>query len=136
MRPVLGDAMVGFQNGRPWRGRLFGLLTRLAVAAVVLLYPQLSTAQDIIPPKQYVTTPSGLNLSDASLELSATDLSVGTLSLNRFLRAGKNQSSNAMFGLNFSSNLEIYVAQILHPTGTHDTVVVHVGASASGTYWK
>lgn len=93
-----------------------------------------ATAQDLIPPKAYSVTPGGVNLADRSLVYSVTDLSVGPLKLERFHRTGMKQPNDPAFGANFSNNFDIYVAKKLIVTGTADTLIVHIGNSASGTY--
>ena len=94
----------------------------------------LAHAQDIIPPKAYSVTPGGVNVADRSLVYSVTDLSLGPLKLERFHRTGQQQPNDAPFGSNFSYSFDIYVAVNVNVTGTADTVIVHLGNSASGTY--
>src|SRR3546814_6693173 len=79
-------------------------------------------------------TPGGVNVADRSLVYSVTDLSLGPLKLERFHRTGQQQPNDPPFGSNFSYNFDIYVAVNVNVTGTADTVIVHLGNSASGTY--
>src|SRR3546814_5054357 len=51
-----------------------------------------------------------------------------------FHRTGQQQPNDPPFGSNFSYNFDIYVAVNVNVTGTADTVIVHLGNSASGTY--
>ena len=89
---------------------------------------------DVVPPKAYTTTPGGINVSDGNFVYSETDLSMGPLTLERFHRGGQRQPNDAMFGTNFSSNFDIYVAQNSPISGTTRYVIVHIGNSASGQY--
>src|SRR3546814_109928 len=51
-----------------------------------------------------------------------------------FHRTGQQQPNDPPFGSNFSYNFDSYVAVNVNVTGTADTVIVHLGNSASGTY--
>lgn len=109
-------------------------LQRFLALSLVATFATPSLAQDIIPPKAYATTPGGVNVADRSLVYSVKDLSLGTLDLERFHRTGKKQPNDPAFGSNFSSNFDIYIAKNVKVTGTSDTVIAHLGSSASGTY--
>jgi hypothetical protein len=63
-----------------WRRLASLILAAFLFSSAVV---QRSSAQDIIPPKSYSVTPSGINLADATLVYSVTDLAVGTLKLER-----------------------------------------------------
>src|SRR3546814_3107416 len=51
-----------------------------------------------------------------------------------FHRTGQQQPNDPPFGSTFSYNSDIYVAVNVNVTGTADTVIVHLGNSASGPY--
>ncbi len=95
-----------------------------------------AAAGDIIPPKSYSVTPSGLNVADSTFVHSVTDLSMGSLTLERFYRKGSPQPNDPPFGKNFSSNFDIYIAANSATGGYPDYPIVHIGGSASGTYVK
>jgi YD repeat-containing protein len=108
--------------------------TSLAVLLVAVVVGNSALAQDMIPPKAYSVTPGGVNVADRSLVYSVTDLSLGSLKLERFHRTGQQQPNDPALGKNFSHNFDIYVAVNVNVYGTSDTVIVHLGNSASGTY--
>jgi hypothetical protein len=58
------------------------------------------------------------------------------LTLERFHRSGQKQPNDPPLGANFSSNFDIYVAKRLVVSGTADMVIVHIGQSASGSYYQ
>jgi len=95
---------------------------------------------DIIPPKSYSVTPGGVNVADSSLVYSVTDLSIGSLTLERFYRSGGpaplyKQPNNPPFGKNFSHNFDIYVSpNTVTGQGIVGRPIVHIGQSASGVY--
>jgi len=109
-----------------------GLAATFAVFAACL---GVGTAiADIIPPKSYSTTPGGINIADGSLGYSVTDLSVGSLTLERFYRSGTSQPNDPPFCSNFSHNFDIYIAtNTSMPSGTKYPIV-HIGGSASGVF--
>lgn len=101
---------------------------------IAALRPGSASAQDIIPPKSYTTTPGGIQLSDGSLVHTVADLEVGPLKLERIHRSGVEQPNYPMFGKNFASNLGIYLAKSQTAGNPYDRLVVHLGMSSSGTY--
>jgi len=102
---------------------LAGILTMLASPLLA----------DIIPPKTYVTTPGGLNVADGSFVYSNTDLSIGTLSLERYHITGTRLPATSLIGKHMGHNFDIYVAT--NPkSGTSARPIVHIGSSASGVY--
>jgi YD repeat-containing protein len=105
---------------------LAGLITGLCFAELAIA--------DIIPPKATAVTPGGINIADGSFSYSVTDLSMGSLKLERFYRYGWPQSNDPVFGRNFSSNFEIYIADSRTTAAQAVAPVVHIGNSASGTY--
>lgn len=112
----------------------------LGTAAICAAPPAFS--QDVIPPKVVLTTPGGVNVSTGQLMHSVTDIAIGTLKLERFLSIGPALPPNdPFFGSDMTHNFDIYVAPKQIPAGGPPFypphryhTVVHVGASASGTY--
>lgn len=115
----------------------------MVVMAIAVAWPAL--ASDIVPPKVVTMTPTGIGVADASYNYTATDLTIGTLSLDRFYRMtpGTAQDPDAMFnGLRTSNNFDIFVTPSYVPqsgdypyvTPPHPAPIVHLGAATSGTY--
>ncbi len=106
---------------------MFGVATVLAIA-------QSASAQDVIPPKVYSTTPGGINVSDGSLVYSVIDLAIGPLKLERFHVTGLRKPNKPFFGKNMSHNFDIYVARnLVHPEPAPANQapyrpIVHLGA--------
>lgn len=109
------------------------LACTMTIAASLLLGSP-ALAGDIIPPKSYSTTPGGVNVADGSLVHSVTDLAIGTLKLERSHRTGSQQPNDPMFGKNFASNFDIYIAKRVVVGGDADFLTAHLGSSASGMY--
>lgn len=110
-------------------------------AAIVLIAGLLGAKQvfaDIVPPKQFATTPGGINVADGSLQYSVTDLAVGTMKLERSHRTGlpNAQSADPVFGGHFDSNFNIYVSVTNKTSGNPRNLVVHLGNRASGIYGR
>lgn len=111
----------------------------LALAPVVP-----AAAQDVVPPKVDVSTPAGVNLSDGYFQLNTTDLSIGSLSLERFtLPPSKLPVDDPYFGTGVTHNFDIYVAPTFikaigqpNPRPAHYHTVVHIGAGSSGVYYQ
>jgi hypothetical protein len=102
--------------------------------ASVLASPAM--AQDIIPPKTFTTSPTGVNLADAAFTYSETDIAIGTLKLERFHIGSYSTDPNTMlFGNATTSNFDIYVSRRVVSPGDY-RAIVHLGASASGTYFE
>lgn len=111
------------------------------IGAVLGLWIISPAGADIIPPKNYAVTPGGINVADGSLQYAVTDLSIGTMKLERFYRTSRAQPNDPPFGTNFSSNFDIYVAvtPIFANSSSGGVItsrhhVVHIGRSASGTF--
>ncbi|MDH4745882.1 hypothetical protein OMP43_17795 [Sphingomonas sp. CBMAI 2297] len=94
-----------------------------------------ATAQ-IVPPKTYVTTPTGVNLADASFTYSVDDFQIGPLKLERYQIGSYSADPNTMFfGAHTSHNFDIYVARrLVRPNEWRATV--HLGTSASGIFFE
>ncbi|HEY6817400.1 MAG TPA: hypothetical protein VI168_17835, partial [Croceibacterium sp.] len=109
------------------------LLRALCGILLALVPLTAASSQDVVPPKAAVLTPGGINVADGSWVYSQIDLSMGPLTLERHVRGGSRQPNDPMFGSNFSSNFDIYVART---TGinANATNIVHIGNSASGNY--
>jgi len=112
--------------------RYLGLCSLLALAAGPAL------ASDYPPPKVYSITPTGVNIADGSFIANNTDLSIGTLKLERFHIGGYRTPATPLIGGRFSHNFDIWVAPNVHPASPpfaqRYKPIVHIGASASGTY--
>lgn len=116
----------------------------IALALVLVAAGAAGTAhaQDIIPPKTYTMTPGGVSLADGSFTFTDTDLTIGTLNLQRFHLGGIRDPNDPYFGARMSHNFDIYVAPNVGtrcPGGpttclTMKKPIVHMGLSASGTY--
>ncbi|MFA6113955.1 MAG: hypothetical protein WC729_08175 [Sphingomonas sp.] len=129
-RPALSNGILGI-------GR-FG-----ALAALAGLWSSAAIA-DVIPPKVMTMTPTGISISDASYNYNVTDLSIGTLTLERFyhMSPGTALDPDAMFnGMRTSNNFDIFVTPNYVPaTGlpfnipAHSRPIVHMGSAASGVY--
>ena len=98
-------------------------------------------AQDVIPPKVYTTTPGGINVSDGAWVHTVTDLTIGSLTLERHHLTGVKKPNNPLIGTNMSHNFDIYVAaNRQQPSGPPLNLpyryrpIVHIGQSASGVY--
>lgn len=88
----------------------------------------------IVPPKIYSVTPTGVNLSDTSFTYSVTDLSIGTLKLERFhIGSYLNDPNTLFFGTQTTNNFDIYVGKTTRGAGRY-IATVHLGASSGGTY--
>lgn len=114
-----------------------------AGAAILLGAP--AQAADIIPPKVSLTTPSGINVVDASYAYTETDLSLGPLKLERFLITGPHKARFPLIGTNMSHSFDIYVAFNYtpasppkgfggdgHPASIYP--IIHIGAGSRGQY--
>jgi len=114
----------------------------VASSAALMAIP--AGAQDIVPPKVDVSTPGGVNISDGYFSESVTDLSIGTLKLERFaLAPSKLPVDDPYFGLGITNNFDIYVAPNFikaigppYPQPIQYHPIVHLGAGASGVYYQ
>ena len=114
--------------------------------------PTPSSGGDIVPPKILTTTPGGINLADGSYNYTVIDLSIGTLSLDRYYDGPPpNQGRRVFdpdamfFGPHTNSTFDIYVATSFVPASKdpgpsrypqHYHAIVHTGSATSGTYWQ
>ncbi|NIJ21140.1 hypothetical protein FHS95_002843 [Sphingomonas naasensis] len=113
----------------------------LACAASALYGAGAASAQDIVPPKVYTMTPTGVSLADGSFTFTDTDLVIGTLRLERFHLGGQRDPNNPFFGPRMSHNYDIYVAPNQKTNcdincTTFKKPIVHMGTSASGTFYE
>jgi hypothetical protein len=134
-KKVLGEFLVRNEStrgaGRTVRGKL-----AVIASAVLALYVALPAHADIIPPKNYAVTPSGINVADGSLVYSVTDLAIGTLKLERSYQTSRVGPDDPPFGSNFSSNFDIYITSSPKsgfPTGAQYPIA-HLGNKASGVF--
>lgn len=98
-----------------------------------------AAADDYNPPKVYSMTPTGVNLSDGAFTFTQTDLSIGTLSLERFHLGGLRDPNTRFFGPRMSHNFDIYVAQNVRAPvypylPSRYAPIVHIGNSSVGVY--
>lgn len=119
----------------------------LLAGFVPLAFARPALAADLVPPQVYTTTPGGINIADGVYTEANTDLSIGTLTLERFY-LGTAQVPGApivrdpddtFFGEHMSHNFDIYVAPNVAPPVPpfYPSVykpIVHIGRSASGMY--
>lgn len=111
----------------------------LACAASAICGAGIAAAQDIVPPKVYTMTPTGVSLADGSFTFTDTDLVIGTMKLERFHLGGQRDPNDPFFGPRMSHNYDIYVAPNQKTTcdincTTFRKPIVHMGTSASGTF--
>ncbi len=108
-----------------WAG-VFSLVTGAPVAL----------AGDLVPPPVVTSTPGGVSLSDGSFTMSATDLTIGTLTLERHSIGGYRQPATPYFGSHMSHNFDIYVSAVVSHSQDFDhyAPVVHTGSSAVSAY--
>lgn len=98
-----------------------------------------AAAQDYIPPKIDSTTPTGVNLAEGSFIYTVTDISMGSLKLERSHIGGLEDPNDPFFGPRMTHNFDIYVAKNLRGAvppfiPMRYKPIVHMGRSASGTY--
>ncbi len=112
-----------------------------ALACALLYVASAAQADDIIPPKIYTTTPGGLNVADGSFTYSVTDISIGSITFERFVVNGNKKPNAPLMGKNMSHNFDIYVAPNIRPPAPPPNPlpdryrpIVHIGSSASGEY--
>ena len=105
----------------------------LLLTASAMLGAVPATAQ-IVPPKIYSTTPTGVNLADSAFTYSTTDIAIGPLKLERFYIGSYLNDPNAMFfGRHTSTNFDIYVTRRVKSVGRY-VYNVYLGASQGGMY--
>lgn len=112
----------------------------VALASMMMATP--TFAQEVVPPKVDTSTPGGVNISDGYFAGQVTDLSIGTLKLERFaLPPSKLPIDDPYFGLGITNNFDIYVApnpvKAIPPPfqqAAEYHPIVHLGSGASGVY--
>jgi hypothetical protein len=115
-------------------------LSVLAVAAGLLLAATSAHAGDIQPPKINMVSPGGVNLADGVLSFSQTDLSIGSLKLERSYLGGTTPTKAlGQFGAKMISNFNIWVQPNSAPPvrpffPARYKPIVHIGASTSGKF--
>jgi hypothetical protein len=108
------------------------LMAKIGVLVWLCIAP--ASFAEIIPPKNYAVTPGGINVADGSLAYSVTDLSIGSMKLERFYRTSRQQPNDPPFGTNFSSNFDIYITAAPKPVNGPRYPIVHIGSKASGVF--
>lgn len=124
---------VGFGSG--------GLALSLAASAALSVAS--AAVADVIPPKVDTTTKWGVTPYDIQYRVDVTDLSIGSLKLERFTQSPSlSYVDYSQFGMLMTSNFDIYVAATLEkqsgppyylPLRYHDTV--HIGNSSVGVFY-
>lgn len=112
----------------------FGLLWFAAAAGIA--------SADVVPPKVDTTTATGVSIPDAYFRVSSTDLSIGSLALERFSQSRSPYWPDySQFGISMTSNFDIYVqATAVKATGApfftpaHFHTTVHIGNSSVGVF--
>ena len=110
--------------------------------ALFLLSPALAQTGDPIPPKAYTMTPTGINIADGSFTFKVTDISIGTLSLDRFYTAGGEvvrDPDDMFYGWRSSNNFDIFVNPTFSKANSpyfpqQAKPIVHMGMDATGLY--
>ncbi len=99
---------------------------------------------DITPPKVMLLSPGSINLSDGGFDYNTTDLSIGTLQLQRFhlprvTAPGRLDADSPFFGTHMDNNFDIYVVATQKAktqwTPQHTAPTVHIGATAMGEWY-
>ena len=95
-----------------------------------------AAADDYLPPKVDTTTPTGVNLADGSFIYSQTDISIGTLSLERHHLGGIEDPNAPFFGPRMSNNFDVFITTNYQPAPHYYVYspIVHTGLSAAGPY--
>ncbi len=125
------------RNASVSRHALYFIVTAFSICAAPA-----ALAADYTPPKVYVTTPGGINLSDGSFMLDQTDLSIGSLALVRHHIGGLRDPNTTPYGPHMTHNFDIFLSRNVRTdctggpaTCTHyGKPIVHLGTSASGTF--
>jgi len=121
----------------------YSKLRLLGVSSLLALTATPAFADDVIPPKVYTTTSGGVNVSDGAFVYSVTDISIGTMQLQRFYVNGARKPNTPLIGTGMSHNFDIYVAPNYtaatkppNPLPARYKPIVHIGSSASGVYMQ
>jgi hypothetical protein len=109
---------------------MFRISRRVAFAALAITAAAGFTASaeaqsTLTPPKVITASPTGINMVDGTFTTSATDLSIGALTLERSYLGGP-ETSSKLFGLNWTHNYDIWItwrnASMTHEATT--TVII------------
>src|ERR1700743_338821 len=98
------------RNRGLWKA-LSSAFAAVVLAGVVGLTSPAHADDDYLPPKINSTTPTGVSLSDGSFIYTNTDISIGTLKLERFQMGGPPSTVRGFFGSRMSHNFDIYVSR-------------------------
>ena len=117
------------------------LIAASAVSAQTVSQPQ----GDVVPPAVTTQSPTGVDLATGTSTYKKVDLTIGSLTLERFYRYNtNNQDPDTMFyGAHWSNNFDVFVGMSLYEpskASESQTVVpepiVHMGDNASGMYMQ
>lgn len=133
------------------------LLTSTIMPCLLASAP--APANDVIPPHVYTMSPTGVSISDGTFVYQNTDLSIGTLQLERFVSYTQNYPNDPMQSFNGlpATNFNIYVQPNFVPAvyqdydgpvpegeedapdkimlfPQHYRPIVHMGLGASGEF--
>lgn len=115
------------------------LLSFLLCSAITEAFAQTG---DPIPPKAYTMTPTGVNVADGSFTYKVTDLTIGTLSLERYASGGPSivyDPDDMPYGKHTGNNFDIFVDPTFSKANQpyfpqHAKPIVHMGMAVSGMY--
>lgn len=98
----------------------------LALAMLAFILSSNHASAQLMPPRLYTVSPTGVDLATGSFTTSATDLSIGTLSLERsYVTAdGPTWTSSAYFGYGWTHNYDIYAYQTNFNSDAKTTVII------------
>ncbi len=112
-------------------------------------FAQTQPQGDIVPPSITMQSPTGVDIATAASTYKKVDLTIGSLSLERFYRytgglASAKQDPDTMFyGPHWSNNFDIFVGISVYtpktnsqadPQPNQPTDIVHIGDNATGKY--
>jgi YD repeat-containing protein len=139
---VASPAVLSWYSDRFFR-RTRKVVRRLVLGLLAALFCPSLVSADIVPPKVDLTTPTGVSIPDVEYRINSTDITLGSLTLERFTQSPSRYWPNyPQFGMLMTSNFDIYVQSIVikasgppYNTVAHRHATVHIGNAAYGTYY-
>lgn len=113
---------------------------RVSVVAGLTLVSSGAVAGDLVPPKVLMVTPTGINIATSTFTFSNTDLSIGTIAVERFYSGSPEElrDPDTMFhGIHQSSGFDIFVTPAFtrcNNCTAYARPQVHLGSSSSGMF--